>query len=62
MMAQCIYSSWQGLCSMFCEDKVDDGLGCDKQGLCWAEEDPDPNYGCHTFESADPEWEAEEWE
>ena len=60
-MAQCIYSNWSGECQMFDEEQIDESLGCDEQGYCWAEEDPDPSYSCVVFESADPDGEAEEW-
>jgi len=61
-MAQCIYSTWEGECTMFDEGTASfpDGVGWEETGVCVVEDDPDPSYTCQYFESADPEWEPEE--
>ena len=72
-MAQCIYSSFNEGCLMFDRDAkgvekerylrdcFPEGMGYDKEGYCIVEDDPDPGYSCQAFQSADPDWEAEEF-
>lgn len=45
----CLYSDFNGLCSL--HDPNLDMNGCDTEGLCLCEEDPDPSYTCDSYES-----------
>lgn len=58
----CIYSDFQGLCTMW-DPEVEDGrLGVkvsDKgEPICVVEDDPEPSDSCENYESDDPE---EDW-
>mgnify|MGYP006865015742 CR=1 FL=1 len=46
----CVYSNWEGECSMFEEGTLCHPTGCDKDGDCWCEENPDPSYSCDSYE------------
>lgn len=56
----CIYCDFHGKCSMHDPEYAIDGLGCDDDGNCNCESDPDPGYSCDTYETDDPEDDDEE--
>ena len=47
----CIYSNFEGECSMWDKDHPIDNMGCDDEGFCICGDDPDPSYTCETYES-----------
>jgi len=51
----CIYSDLRdGKCQMWEGDSSLDPEGCDEEGFCIAEDDPDPSW-CQSFESNEPD-------
>lgn len=44
----CIYSTFNGECILY--DGLFEMLGCDEEGFCICEEDPDPTILCEDFE------------
>ena len=54
----CIYcGNWQGECQLWDEDEDDlNPEGADENGICTANEDPDPSL-CQSYE---PDWTEEE--
>ena len=56
----CIYNDFNGHCQMWDEESKDDMQGCDEEGDCICEEDPDPSYLCEMYESNDPEEDEED--
>jgi len=46
----CIYLGDKGACTMFDEGHMNSPQGCDKDGECRVFDDPDPSYGCDTYE------------
>jgi len=59
----CIYSDFNGKCSMWDEDtpSYNDGLGTDWDGNCIVEEDPNPIDSCSSYQNNDPEEDGAEW-
>ncbi len=50
----CIHSNFNGGCTYYDElDPASSPTGCDTQGYCVVEEDPDPQ--CDLFEDDDPD-------
>jgi len=45
----CIYSNLDGECGLW--DENIGKPGCDEEGFCTCEEDPDPNVLCDSYES-----------
>ena len=48
----CIYNGFDGKCELF--DSGFQNFGCDENGICVCDEDPDPSYTCESFENIDP--------
>lgn len=47
----CVYlGSCGDSCTMFGEGERNNPLGCDVEGNCRVQGDPDPNVGCDTYE------------
>ena len=46
----CNYSNFDGDCELYDED-INDGLGCDEDGCCICEDDPNPEVTCGNYES-----------
>ena len=49
----CKFSDFEGKCQNFDEDNPIETPGCDDEGNCICEEDPDPSISCETYESED---------
>ena len=57
----CIYSNFNGHCQNWCEEI--EMPGCDNEGYCVCEDNPDPNFLCEHYESEYDDIEEEEiWE
>ena len=52
----CKYSDFRGECGHFDED-IDQDLGCDEEGNCVCEDDPEPDNSCSCYESDGDDWE-----
>jgi len=50
----CIYNGFDGKCQMF--DPNFENHGCDENGTCICEDDPDPSYLCGSYESDDNDY------
>ena len=46
----CIYLEDGDSCGMFEKGHPNNPLGCDKAGGCRVYDDPDPSYGCDSYE------------
>lgn len=46
----CLYCDFDGKCQFF-EDKDNKPQGCNDDGVCLVDDDPDPSYGCESYES-----------
>ena len=50
----CKHSNFGGICNMWDEDDTADApAGCDDDGACLVDEDPNPEDSCDSYESED---------
>ena len=48
----CIYNEFgTGKCQLFDEDEGIERAGCDDEGFCICDDDPDPSYLCEDYKS-----------
>jgi len=50
----CAFSDFEGLCELF-NPNIEQN-GCDENGNCICEEDPDPSIMCEDYQSIDDDW------
>lgn len=52
----CVYSNWEGYCSLYNEDNdvdtsyINCPMGWDEIGACCVEDDPTPSNSCESYE------------
>jgi len=60
-MGHCIYSNWEGFCTLYEEDMGDiknvhdTDLGIMGKGACVVEDDEFPDMSCEAYEDIDPD-------
>ena len=47
---ECMYSDFDGVCQLFDKDFPIEGYGCDNEGNCICEHDPEPSLMCGNYE------------
>lgn len=58
---RCIYLNFSGECTLWEEGNDDECMGCDSEGFCMVEDDPDPSRNCYLFEDPYPDLESDDW-
>lgn len=49
----CLYSDFNGNCTLFDRDIQIDGMGHNNEGTCVVQDDPVPGLNCESFECSD---------